>query len=165
MSLGNFFNILAVRMQNIEYNHNRSISKAIVEIISTDKARFLYKGLILSNVGFSILLLGQKKTQDVILFNNRSCYQTFAMAASTFLGFTLLAHPFFVISINVQASMQHKHGMHHLNSINCYKNIRKTYGYKGFFRGYVPTLLIYSALSIPTLKDDFKYLISRFKHQ
>ena len=43
----NSLNVLTVRMQNIEYQHNKSIRKAIKDMIVNDKFRMFYKGIIL----------------------------------------------------------------------------------------------------------------------
>ena len=41
----NVLNIVTIRMQNIDYEHNKSLRRAIKELILIDKHRAIYKGL------------------------------------------------------------------------------------------------------------------------
>lgn len=51
----NACNVLIVRMQNIDYEHHKSLRRAVVDILRNDKHRALYKGLLPQIFGFNML--------------------------------------------------------------------------------------------------------------
>ena len=46
MMLMNVSNLVVIRMQNVDYAHNRSIRKSMVDLVKMDRHRMFYKGLV-----------------------------------------------------------------------------------------------------------------------
>ena len=42
----NAWNVLIVRMQNIDYEHHKSLRRAVFDLVRNDKHRALYKGMV-----------------------------------------------------------------------------------------------------------------------
>ena len=55
LGIANFWNILAVRMQNIDYKNHRNFFQAVKDGILIDRHRLFYKGLVPQVTGFTIL--------------------------------------------------------------------------------------------------------------
>ena len=48
----NAINIIIVRMQNVDYRHNKSLYKAVRDLFYVDKHRMFYRGLVPISVAY-----------------------------------------------------------------------------------------------------------------
>ena len=91
-------NILAVRCQNIDYEHHRNLLRASFDLIKNDRFRMMYKGLYPSMLGMSILYV----TVDFmhVLREPSSLFSHFLWPL-IFLAGTAVTHPLMLIAVQV----------------------------------------------------------------
>ena len=94
----NVLNILCVRMQNVDYVHNRSFSKAVKDVITIDKHRMFYRGL--PAITISALLL-KFTYSNINYFRNPEKPMTQYVWPLVFIAGTLLVHPFLLVCLRV----------------------------------------------------------------
>ena len=120
--LMNVWNILIVRMQNIDYENHKSVTRAAQDMLLVDRHRVLYKGLLAQSFGYTVLY----GFQDVmhIWRTPESISSHFVWPFMFVLG-TLACHPIILVSLNVQTSMAHKTKGSHMNTLRCFLDIRR----------------------------------------
>jgi len=78
----------------------------------------------------------------------------------TFFIATLLAHPFMLVSMRVQCAHFNKTDQlkqAYKNSFRAIRFIKSTQGIKGFYAGFGPGFLIYSAMSFEAIYKSIRY--------
>lgn len=94
----NVLNILAVRCQNIDYEHHRNLLKASFDLIKHDQVRMLYKGIYPSMLGMSILYV----TVDFMhVLREPSSLLSHFLWPLIFVAGTAVAHPLMLIAVRV----------------------------------------------------------------
>ena len=83
-------------MQNVDYKNNRSLFRAVGDILRYDGLRMFYKGLIPISIGSSNLL---SITDQMHYFRDNTQLHTFFAWPFMFCLGTLFVHPFFLIGI------------------------------------------------------------------
>ena len=153
MLLLNALNVVTVRMQNVDYKHNRSLRKAVGDLLVNDRFRALYKGIVPQFLAFSSLSAGRELMQQT--HRSKDSLVKYYSWPFIFLCSTLVAHPMMVISLQVLCARNHvnwngskyvKSGKPHMTWLAIQSNIKRNYGLKGFYRGYLPSLIIYAAV-------------------
>ena len=74
-----------------------------------------------------------------------------------FIGGTLIVHPFYLLGMRVQCSPFSPSPRQNSNTVNCFNYVLKTQGLSGFYKGYAPSLLLYTLMIYPELRDAASY--------
>ena len=90
MMVSNTLNIVAVRMQNVDYPNRKSFTKALKDLVIVDKHRMFYKELLPVTIGCTNLNV-------VISF----MYKAGVFWPVAFLAGTLIVHPFMLLGLRV----------------------------------------------------------------
>jgi hypothetical protein len=100
LMLSNALNIVAVRMQNVDYPNNRNFRKALKDLVIIDKHRMFYKGLFPITIACTNLY----HIPDLIKWIKiKSGYDLSQYALPLlFLAGTLFVHPFMLVGMRVQ---------------------------------------------------------------
>ena len=92
----NSLNVMAVRMQSVDYQHNRSLRKATRDLIVNDRHRAFYKGLFPQLLAFGHMM----DSSSIMKITNRSQNPYVRHSwPMIFFGSTLVIHPLLVISM------------------------------------------------------------------
>jgi hypothetical protein len=101
LMLSNVMNIVAVRMQNVDYPNNRSFRKALKDLVVVDKHRMFYKGLLPITIACTNLY----HIPDIINWINdklgNNPLSNYIWPLGYFVG-TLFVHPYMVLGMRVQ---------------------------------------------------------------
>jgi len=98
LMLSNALNIVAVRMQNVDYPNNRSLRGAIKDLFVIDKHRMFYKGLVPITIACTNLYC---VTDMMHMFRNPEYLNTHFIWPFIYLFGTMLVHPFMLIGMRV----------------------------------------------------------------
>ena len=155
LMLSNAINILAVRMQNVDYPNNRSFRGAVKDLFVIDKHRMFYKGLVPITIACTNLYC---VTDVMHMFRNPNplswCGISNYVWPFIYLGGTMLVHPFMLIGMRVQCghfAKTEKLRFMYANMFSCAHHIRSSQGIRGFYTGFVPAFFIYSLMSYEAL--------------
>ena len=133
-------------------------------MIVKDKHRMFYRGLVPQVIAFTILqcidphMIEPLKSPDQPWTNH--------IWPFVFVAGTLLVHPFMLLGMRVQCSTSSKTDkVRYLtrNTISCAQYIKKTAGISGFYKGFFPSLIIYSLLSHESLIESYRNSIRMLK--
>jgi hypothetical protein len=105
------------------------------DVVATEKYRMFYKGLIPNILGQCFLYCSV--IAGHICHNLNMSYLSFFC----FVGFSAIAHPFFVLSMRLLYGKSG--GVLQNNVFSLYRSIKKTEGTAAFYRGFLPSLIIY----------------------
>ena len=92
----NALSVLTVRMQNVDYAHNKNMRKAVVDMVKTDKHRMFYRGAFSLFMSYFTLSF----TNSMVYATRRDEETMYTWPLIYVLG-TLIAHPFMVIGMRV----------------------------------------------------------------
>ena len=102
LMLSNAINILAVRMQNVDYPNNRSFRGAVKDLFVIDKHRMFYKGLVPITIACTNLYC---VTDVMHVCRNPNPLSWYGISNYVwpfiYLGGTMLVHPFMLIGMRV----------------------------------------------------------------
>ena len=144
MMVLNASNIVVIRMQNVDYKHNRSLTKAVKDLFVVDKHRMFYKGLL----PFSIAFANLHSVQSVMnVFRSDDNILTHYLWPFMFVLGCGIVHPFFLLGMRVQCSHFSTAPLANSNTISCSQHIMRTQGRMGFYRGFAPSLLMDALIS------------------
>ena len=150
----NVLNILIVRMQNIDYEHNRKLGRAAWDLVRYDGKEAFYKGL----VPIAIAWTNVRVTQELMAQMRHPSYpNSYHMWPLIFLGGCLLAHPFMLLGMRVQCGviLNNTKRQHYKNMFTTASYLKRKQGLRGFYQGFAPAFLVYSASSYYSLKECF----------
>lgn len=116
-------NIVVVRMQNVEYKHNRSLFKAIKDLFLIDGHRMFYRGLIPISIGCAnlssvVATMNAFRSSDNILTH-------YIWPVYFALGCTIV-HPFYLIGMRVQCAPFSPAAKANGNMFDCFQYVMKT---------------------------------------
>ena len=97
--LANTLNIVAVRMQNVDYPNNRSFLKAVKDLFVIDKHRMFYKGLLPITIACTNLYC---ITDVMHMFKSADYPLTQYVWPMVYFAGTLIVHPFMLLGMRVQ---------------------------------------------------------------
>ena len=98
LMISNTLNIVAVRMQNVDYPNRRSFLKALKDLVVVDKHRMFYKGLVPITIACTNLYC---VTDLMHTFKHYEYPLTqYIWPFNFFLG-TLIVHPFMLLGMRV----------------------------------------------------------------
>lgn len=98
LMISNTLNIVAVRMQNVDYPNNRSFLRALKDLVVIDKHRMFYKGLVPITIACTNLYC---VTDLMHSFKHHEYAFTHYLWPINFLFGTLIVHPFMLIGMRV----------------------------------------------------------------
>ena len=155
LMVSNALNIVAVRMQNVDYPNYRSLRGAIKDLFVIDKHRMFYKGLVPITIACTNLYC---VTDMLHTFRNPDNHLSHFIWPLIFFAGTLLVHPFMLIGMRVQCAhfaKTEKLRFMYNNMFSCAHHIRTTQGIRGFYAGFTPAFLIYAVMSYESLYDAY----------
>jgi hypothetical protein len=124
--LSNALNIVAVRMQNVDYPNNRNFRGAIKDLFVIDKHRMFYKGLVPITIACTNLYC----VNDMMhMFRNPEYLNTHYIWPFLYVAGTLLVHPFMLLGMRVQCghfAKTEKLRFMYSNMFSCAHHIRVT---------------------------------------
>ena len=95
--MANVFNLVIVRMQNVDYKHNRNPFRAVKDLVVIDKHRAFYRGMFPFLMGSSFLHF-YSSAMDVGRGDNIISHLAWPFI---FLTGAVCAHPWFLLSFRV----------------------------------------------------------------
>ena len=134
-------------MQNIDYKHNRSIRKTFRELMTIDKHKALYRGLVPFTLGCTNLQLwSQYRLPE---HHDRPLFWPLYFAMGV-----LTSHPLILASMRVQCAPVTTHRNREVpNAKKMLDLIMKKEGYRGVYRGLLPSTLLYSIMCYVELEE------------
>lgn len=156
MSISNALNIMVVRMQNVDYPHNRSFRKTFKELILHDRFSMFYKGLVpIALACTQLLFVGE--AMSLSLYFDSTSYKL--LWPFVFMAGCLSVHPLMLIGMRVQCAHFAKtpklRAAYH-NSYSTFKHIMRTEGIRGFYAGFGPALLAYTLMAYQQIYFCFR---------
>ena len=98
LMLSNALNIVAVRMQNVDYPNNRSFLRAVKDLVVVDKHRMFYKGLAPITLACANLYC---ITDLMHMFKRTDIPQSHYVWPFVYVAGMLLVHPFYLLGMRV----------------------------------------------------------------
>jgi hypothetical protein len=92
----NVFNILTVRMQNVDYKHNRNMLEAVADLWRVDKLRMFYRGLVPFMFGCTLL----QSNAETMYWKGDQFFYNFVWPFVFGFG-VLVSHPLMLISLRM----------------------------------------------------------------
>ena len=140
----------------MDYYNRKNLIGAVKDLWRVDKFHMFYKGLFCSTIACANLIIANEICELLSFFPNDKVR---AVAPLVFVMGTLMAHPFFLLSMRVQCG----HFANTLKLREAYRNmfnavsyITRTKGMKGYYEGYFASLAIYMLMSFTTIRTCIK---------
>ena len=98
LCISNTLNIVAVRMQNVDYPNRKSFLRAVKDLVVVDKHRMFYKGLVPITIACTNLYC---ITDIMHAFKHHEYAFSHYLWPINFLAGTMLVHPFMLLGMRV----------------------------------------------------------------